>query len=398
MPEHSATELNFHAFQLSIERRGSSDMSTKTAATLLDGFQPAPTRSFCARETFVAALSCERKRCERSGNSLLLALLHLDRVQGLERTKLEGVIVSSLCAAIRDTDIPGWYKEKITAGVIYTDLTDASRVSSQATIHARIMEALGAVLPAEIIAQLTITYHFYPERDGTPVSPADPALYVEPSRPADSAKYRLGKRCIDIAASLFGLLLTAPLSIMIAILIKLTSAGPVFFKQARVGQGGRQFVFLKFRSMYVNNDNSVHKEYVARMIAGQKVAHDDGTETGLYKILNDRRVTRIGAILRRSSLDELPQLINVLKGDMSLIGPRPPLPYEVEQYSPWHRRRVIEVKPGITGLWQVSGRSRTSFDEMVRLDLQYILRWSIWLDLKILLRTPRAVISGNGAC
>jgi lipopolysaccharide/colanic/teichoic acid biosynthesis glycosyltransferase len=133
------------------------------------------------------------------------------------------------------------------------------------------------------------------------------------------------------------------------------------------------------------------------MIAGQNVAQAHGTEATIYKIVNDPRVTPIGRVLRRSSLDELPQFFNVLKGDMSLVGPRPPLPYEFERYSAWHRRRVLEVKPGLTGLWQVYGRSRTNFDEMVRLDLQYARQWSLWLDLKILLKTPVVVIFGTGA-
>jgi lipopolysaccharide/colanic/teichoic acid biosynthesis glycosyltransferase len=132
------------------------------------------------------------------------------------------------------------------------------------------------------------------------------------------------------------------------------------------------------------------------MIAGQDVKTHGSEGAGVYKIVNDPRVTPTGRFLRRSSLDELPQFFNVLKGDMSLVGPRPPLPYEFERYSSWHRRRVLEVKPGLTGLWQVYGRSRTNFDEMVRLDLQYASQWSLWLDLKILLKTPIAVAFGGG--
>ena len=172
----------------------------------------------------------------------------------------------------------------------------------------------------------------------------------------------------------------------------MTSEGPVFFRQKRIGQLGREFTFLKFRSMYVNNDPEIHRQYVQNLIA--KKVDEAG---GAYKIKNDSRVTRIGKFLRKSSLDELPQFLNVLGGEMSLVGPRPPIPYEFENYSLWHRRRILEVNPGITGEWQVSGRSRTTFDEMVRMDLRYIQRQSIWLDLKILLKTPFAVISGDGA-
>jgi lipopolysaccharide/colanic/teichoic acid biosynthesis glycosyltransferase len=149
--------------------------------------------------------------------------------------------------------------------------------------------------------------------------------------------------------------------------------------------------------MQVNNDATVHQEYVRRFIAGQAELHTVNGKAGVYKITNDPRVTAIGRVLRKASLDELPQLLNVIQGHMSLIGPRPPVPYEFQQYDLWHRRRVLEIKPGITGLWQVNGRSRTSFDDMVRLDLQYAREWSLWLDLKILWRTPGAVLSGIGA-
>src|SRR5262249_3995149 len=156
----------------------------------------------------------------------------------------------------------------------------------------------------------------------------------------------------------------------IAILIKLGSRGPVFFRQTRLGQYGKAFTLLKFRSMYVNNDPAAHRDYVTRLIAGRHVACSDAENKRVFKIVDDPRITRIGRILRKTSMDELPQLINVLKGEMSLVGPRPPVPYEFEHYAIWHRRRIMEVKPGISGLWQVSGRSRTTFDAMVRLDLQ----------------------------
>ena len=151
--------------------------------------------------------------------------------------------------------------------------------------------------------------------------------------------------------------------------------------------------------MHVDNDPSVHQEYVTKLIAGQaeRIA-SNGNAEGVYKLRNDRRVTRVGNFMRRTSLDELPQFLNVLAGDMSLVGPRPAIPYEVAAYETWHRRRVLEVKPGITGSWQVTGRSRVKFDEMVRLDLQYAKSWSPWMDINILMRTPRAVIRGDGAC
>jgi lipopolysaccharide/colanic/teichoic acid biosynthesis glycosyltransferase len=151
--------------------------------------------------------------------------------------------------------------------------------------------------------------------------------------------------------------------------------------------------------MHIDNDPSVHKEYVTKLIAGHAERQaSNGNGKGVYKLMNDRRVTRVGKFLRRTSLDELPQFLNVLKGDMSLVGPRPAIPYEVAAYETWHRRRVLEAKPGITGLWQVNGRSRVRFEEMVRLDLRYARAWSPWLDISILMRTPRAVLRGEDAC
>ena len=203
---------------------------------------------------------------------------------------------------------------------------------------------------------------------------------------------------MDFMGSLCGLAILSPLLVTLAIAVKLTSKGPIFFRQQRVGQYGRPFTFLKFRSMYTANNHAVHQDYVKKFIAG---AHTGGqaadAKTPTFKLTNDPRITPLGRVLRKTSLDELPQLINVLRGEMSLVGPRPPIPYEVEYYDIWHKRRFLAVKPGITGLWQVNGRSRTTFDEMVRLDLQYAKSWSLALDIKILLQTPRAIFSGEGA-
>jgi lipopolysaccharide/colanic/teichoic acid biosynthesis glycosyltransferase len=172
----------------------------------------------------------------------------------------------------------------------------------------------------------------------------------------------------------------------------------VFFRQQRVGQFGQHFTFLKFRSMRTNNDHSVHKEFITKFIASQASRQStNGNGEGVFKLTNDPRITAVGRFLRRTSLDELPQFLNVLGGEMSLVGPRPPIPYELAAYQTWHRRRVLEVKPGITGLWQVTGRSRVNFDEMVRLDLRYATTWSPALDFTILMRTPLAVIKGDGA-
>jgi lipopolysaccharide/colanic/teichoic acid biosynthesis glycosyltransferase len=239
----------------------------------------------------------------------------------------------------------------------------------------------GSVLGACVTA-LSILRSFHLDspynREGQLPRPASPPAFPLRSRAADE-HVPLMKRAVDLTGSLIALVLLSPLFLGVALAIKLTSKGPVFFRQKRVGQYGVPFVFLKFRSMYVNNDASVHKAYVKQLIAGSAQCHPgNGDGNGVYKLTKDSRVTRIGGFLRRTSLDELPQFINVLRGEMSLAGPRPAIAYEVEAYDIWHRRRVLEAKPGITGLWQVNGRSRIKFDDMVRLDLRYAKSWSPW--------------------
>jgi len=209
--------------------------------------------------------------------------------------------------------------------------------------------------------------------------------------------FQVLKRGMDILGSLVLLFLLSPLFLVIAGLVKLSSRGPALFRQIRIGQMLKPFMMCKFRTMYANADHGIHHNYVSWFItsSGKEQAQDENT---VFKLTNDPRITPIGQFLRKTSLDELPQLWNVLVGQMSLVGPRPPLWYEVQQYKPWHRHRVLQAKPGITGLWQVTGRSRTTFDEMVRLDLRYARGRSLWADIKILLATPAAVIKGKGAC
>ncbi len=199
------------------------------------------------------------------------------------------------------------------------------------------------------------------------------------------------KRLFDIAVSATLLLLLSPLMTAIAIAIKLSSNGPVFYKQYRIGYKGLKFSMLKFRSMHQNNDNAIHKEYVKQWIQQNAVHSVDNKNNEVYKITNDPRIFMIGKYMRKFSLDELPQLFNVLVGQMSLIGPRPPLEYEVEIYNEWHKQR-FNALPGITGLWQVSGRNRLSFEEMIHLDIQYIENWSLLLDFKIMFRTISVVL------
>jgi exopolysaccharide biosynthesis polyprenyl glycosylphosphotransferase len=217
--------------------------------------------------------------------------------------------------------------------------------------------------------------------------------------PRESHRFQIAlKRVIDILGAFVGLILFSPIMLATAIAIKMTSPGPIIFKQTRFGKKGARFQFYKFRSMYWNSDDQIHREYVTNLIKGNLEKINQGNKVvPLFKMVSDSRVTRVGRIIRRTSIDELPQFFNVLKGEMSLVGPRPPLPYEVEKYEPWHLRRILEVKPGVTGLWQVSGRSRTSFDDMVRLDLRYVQNWTTLVDLKIIVKTVKAVFSLKGA-
>jgi exopolysaccharide biosynthesis polyprenyl glycosylphosphotransferase len=196
---------------------------------------------------------------------------------------------------------------------------------------------------------------------------------------------RFGKRCIDVLGAAFALTLHLPLLVVAAIAIKFESRGPVFYRSTRIGKNGRPFTFLKLRSMVDGADRRRHH-----------VVHLNEADGPVFKISNDPRVTRVGRFLRVTSIDEIPQFINVLRGEMSLVGPRPPLPHEVAQYEPWQLHR-LDVLPGITCLWQISGRSRIGFQEWMRLDLEYIKHRSFLLDLKILFRTIPAVLSRDGA-
>ena len=237
-------------------------------------------------------------------------------------------------------------------------------------------------------------FNFLPRKTGIDQIGALPmiTLFREPL----SGAARVVKRVIDVLIAGSALLLLAPLWLLVAALIKLDSRGTIFYPQERVGMDGRVFLFLKFRTMRAGADDAAHREYQRKYIAGRPDTNLGDDARPVYKLHADPRVTRVGRLLRRLSLDELPQLLNVLRGDMSVVGPRPPIPYEVEAYEIWHRRR-LDMKPGLTGLWQVSGRNRLPFEEMVRLDLFYIENWSLLLDLKILLRTLPVMLRGDDA-
>ena len=359
-------------------------------------------RGILNAEAFRRMIALERKRSERSRKPFMLLLLDMgDDLPSEKNGKILGKILSALSLSTRDTDVTGWYSNDCVVGVMFTEIATADGSVIPGTVIARVTETLRKNLTAEQFSRVSLSFHVFPEdwnHDGEQ-GPRNATLYPDLSQREEARKtLRAMKRMMDILGSVLALVLFSPVFLVIAIAIKATSHGPVFFRQSRVGQNGNPFVFLKFRSMYVNNDAAVHKEYVQRLIAGKADKQpSNGNGQAVYKLTKDSRITGVGAFLRKTSLDELPQFINVLKGEMSLVGPRPPVPYEVEAYDIWHRRRLLEARPGITGLWQVSGRSRVTFDDMVRLDLHYARTWSPWMDIKILLRTPAAVVLGEGA-
>ncbi|MDR3763334.1 MAG: sugar transferase [Acidobacteriota bacterium] len=340
---------------------------------------------------FLSRIAQECRRAERSGQRFVLAL-----VEGTDRIEdLVPYLTVSLAPIIRETDSWGWYEENYTLGILFTELGKASTAEAQRTLE----DKLHVALEQQVERGRLVISSFAMPRDLKEENDADGTQgRMKQNLRAMPGNGLLGiKRAIDILGSAALLLIFSPFLLAVALAVKLSSPGPMLFRQTRVGAQGKHFTFLKFRSMRVASDQSVHESYVKQFIAGTAGKKIDASGQAVYKLVNDPRVTRVGDFIRRTSLDELPQLWNVLVGDMSLVGPRPPIPYEVDCYDLWHQRRLTEVKPGITGLWQVYGRSKTCFDDMVRLDLEYARTWSLWLDIKILLQTPIAVLIGVGA-
>ncbi|HRV08892.1 MAG TPA: sugar transferase [Acidobacteriota bacterium] len=352
---------------------------------------------------FEQALVLERKRSERSGKPFLLVCVDVYAVRddsGRLDPVFRDLLFSELGCMLRETDIIGWRREDHVAGAILTELGKDATPDLTGFIEQKVEQCLASRLPASVFSKIRVRVYFFPTDLGKEIpEETRETLFpdLQPRKPSRKGSQIL-KRIMDLCGSLVLLVLLAPLMALIALLVKATSKGPVFYVQRRIGQYGQSFSFLKFRSMYTNVDSSVHERYIDEYIRQGKNAAFGPDGKAIFKLVEDPRVTPLGRFLRKTSMDELPQLFNVLKGEMSLVGPRPPIPYEILRYDVWHRRRILEVKPGITGLWQVFGRSRTSFDDMVRLDLQYARNWSLWLDLKLLLLTPIAVFRGDGAC
>jgi lipopolysaccharide/colanic/teichoic acid biosynthesis glycosyltransferase len=348
-----------------------------------------------AEPVFIQMIRFERRRTERSGRQFMLVLVTCERFGSRSEATLLKDVVIALTSNTRETDLLGWYEDGATLGLLMTEIGEVNSETIN-IIQRKILQGVRRVVGVKQFELFSFQFRLFPQelekpsdRDGNQVYFPD----VEKPMKGGAVSNLIIKRGIDLIGSLLALIVFLPVFAVIAMIVKLSSPGPILFSQKRVGRYGREFNFYKFRTMYSNNDPSIHKEYVSKLIAGSLDAKD-----GVYKISNDPRVTRFGRFLRRTSLDELPQFVNVLKNDMSLVGPRPPLPYEFERYKTWHKRRVLELKPGLTGPWQIAGRSRTTFDEMVRMDLRYALDRSLWRDIKILLQTPIAMFSGRGAC
>jgi lipopolysaccharide/colanic/teichoic acid biosynthesis glycosyltransferase len=344
-----------------------------------------------AEELFKVVLKNERKRADRCNQPFVLLIVAVDGQPAPGSSFIWKPVIETLGTLIRETDVMGWLAWRAAIGIILTEIR-ALDAAARRELEARISRELVTKLDAETAGKFSVRLHVHSEQKQT----GEEALW-----PADpqGTTYDAIKRGLDVIVSLALLLVLSPLFFLIGALVKWGSGGrgPVFFGQVRIGQKTKPFTMLKFRTMKVDADPKLHLEFVTNFIksSGQGAA---APQNVVFKLTNDPRVTPVGRILRKTSLDELPQLLNVLRGDMSLVGPRPPLPYEFKEYKPWHCRRVLEAKPGITGLWQVKGRSRTTFDDMVRLDLRYARTYSLRTDIKILLATPRAVFSGKGAC
>ena len=352
-------------------------------------------------EVFKDTITRERKRTERSGLAMAMLLVGVQDGRGQDAPALFAGITNALSAIKSDIDILGWFQQQSLMGLIVPEIDVASLACTCERLEAEFRKEVTGRIEGELAERLTIRLRVYPEpqRLGEEdLQKVDPFLYPELHANQQAiSNFQILKRGMDILGSLLLLIMLSPLLLAIAGLVKLTSRGPVIFRQVRIGQMMKPFMICKFRTMYADAEHGIHHAYVSWFISSSGKTQEKEKD-GFFKMTNDPRITPIGHLLRKTSMDELPQLWNVLRGEMSLVGPRPPLWYELQQYKPWHRHRVLEAKPGITGLWQVTGRSRTTFDDMVRLDLRYARGRSLWADIKILLATPAAVIKGKGAC
>ncbi len=343
-----------------------------------------------SRDHFLMQLQREKRRADRSRAPLSLVVMRFADNGELDEFDQRD-IVTDLSLGMRETDVIGRLGASVVAFLLPYSEAKAAEAFSKLIVSRTNTPAAN------------VQFATYSDANFETLL-ADAIAKIESrqaSAPSSLRKNTLSfgvKRAIDVVGSIVLLILASPIMLLTALAVKLTSPGPIIFRQLRIGRDGKPFSFYKFRSMRCGNDDTIHREYVKNLIQGRHEQINEGdADQPVYKLRSDTRITSVGRIIRRTSIDELPQLFNVLKGEMSLVGPRPPLPYEIENYLSWHMRRLQEVRPGITGLWQVEGRSKTTFDEMVRLDLRYIRNWSLWLDIKILFKTVLVVIRCDGA-
>ncbi len=360
-------------------------------------------RPLFSQGLFKEAIIRERRRTDRSGSAMVLLTVRIEKESHSDTKDAWETIGAALAAVTSEIDILGWVESCTEVGIILPEIRVGNLGPTCESFEAKVRKELSVRLDEEITSKMSIRLRIYPEpqplvEDEIPA--IDPLLFPDLHSTKDMRRcFETVKRGMDIVCSLGLLAVLSPVLMIIAGLVKISSPGPVLFRQVRIGQMMKPFMICKFRTMYANADHGIHHNYVKWFItSSDKETGEKQTKNQVFKLTSDPRITPIGHFLRKTSLDELPQLWNVLVGEMSLVGPRPPLWYELQQYKPWHRHRVLEAKPGVTGLWQVSGRSRTTFDEMVRLDLRYARQQSVWADIKILFATPMAVISGKGAC
>lgn len=345
---------------------------------------------------FKELLQIEYKRSVRMDQRICIILISFDERFPCDTTENLPKITGILQDSTRQTDIIGWYLTDRVIGILYTDfIGKRTNFFVERLRHKFSSNAFGGALDI-----LRINGFLFPDYlNSKPLSKESTAdqLFDEITSPLKKKQHSLlMKRTIDVVFALVGLVVFSPLIAVVASLIKLTSPGPVLFKQERIGFRGRKFIMYKFRSMKTGNDYSRHREFVTNFINGKNVGEKQG-EKKIMKMVNDPRITTIGKFIRRTSLDELPQLINILIGTMSFVGPRPPISYEVDEYQSWHKRRIYEAKPGLTGIWQIYGRSITDFSNMVRMDINYIKKQSLILDLLLIFKTPLSLLLTNGA-
>jgi lipopolysaccharide/colanic/teichoic acid biosynthesis glycosyltransferase len=369
-----------------------------SGTSLLAG-EGAPLVDALPLQDFRKELEREKRRSDRSKAPLSLVLFQIDL--DARRTV---AFLEDLHRVTRQTDVVGHVGNDLIA-LLCPD-TDATGIRSAL----RKIEASAqghAVRTTAVVTHPNILFDRISSGELTG-EPAKSDANVEAILLSHAFVYerlernRLGyalKRVIDVVGALAGMVLLSPLMLLAGLAVRLTSRGPIIFRQTRLGQGGKPFTFYKFRSMVAGGDDRIHRAYVADFISGKIDPRESSAETAarFYKLRSDPRITAVGRFIRKTSIDELPQLWNVFKGDMSLVGPRPPVPYEASRYQAWHLHRLLSAKPGITGLWQVEGRSKVSFDEMVRMDLRYIRDCSLNLDLRILAKTVKVVLRCEGA-